>query len=391
MRKDEKIIGDIQSVLRSFDEKYNEGKSENVESFVKAFFIDEKDTSFIGTGIDSWNFGLEAIANVIKSCWEDESKCLDKMALEIDKSIISVENSVAIVAVKGTNRRNIDDEKVYENIVATLSKELLDKKASRSDLIKLSVKISEELNNIRLGQEYIWPFRVTVVMVNHGSKWMIKHMYVSFCQTGEYTMVNNENIDNKFKVLPIEGEDSAEISEVQEVLRVFQEAYDKRDAGLVDSYGEELLLNDEDFSLFGTGQGEIFHGFNGGKQLFESDWKYWGDFNLNRENAYISILGSVAVVETKSLIKFSWGEEKVCSWPKGGFEWYLKEKKSNKELAELMLSEINGALSVLEVSEDKSTLPMRFIGVLVKRVDKWRFIHMHFSDAVDSMPERLEE
>lgn len=391
MRKDEKIIVDIQSVLRRFEEKYNEGKVENVESFVKEFFINEKDTSFIGTGLDSLNFGLESISDVIKSYWEDEKKYLDKMELEIDKSIINVEDSVAIVAVKGTNTRNIEDEKVYKNIVANLSKELLDKKPSKSDLIKLSVKISHELKNIKLGQEYIWPFRVTMVMVNNGEKWMIKHMYISFCQGGDFPMINNENIDDKFKVLPIESEDSLEIREIQEVLRVFQEAYDKRDVNLVDSYGEELLLNDEDFSIFGTDMGEIFKGFNEGKELFESDWKYWGDFNLNRENAYISILDNVAVVETKCLIKFTWGEERVCSWPKGAFEWYLKEKKSNKELSELMLESINGALSTLEVSEDKSTLPMRFVGVLVKREGKWRFIHMHFSDGVDVMPERLEE
>lgn len=391
MRKDEKIIGDIQSVLRRFEEKYNEGKAENVESFVKEFFINEKDTSFIGTGLDSWNFGLEAIANEIKSYWEDENKYLDKMSLEIDKSVISVENSVAIIAVRGTNTKNIEDEKVYENIVATLSKELLDKKVTKSDLIKLSVKISDELKNIKMGQEYILPFRVTMVMVNNDEKWMIKHMYVSFCQTEDYPMLKNGDVDNKFKVLPIPKEDSLEIREVQEVLKVFQEAYDKRDVSLVDHYGEELLLNDEDFSLFGTGQGEIFHGFKGGKDLFESDWKYWGDFNVNRENAYISILGNVAVVETKCLIKFTWGEERVCSWPKGSLEWYLKEKKSNKELAESMLESINGALSILEVSDDKSTLPMRFVGVLLKKEGKWRFIHMHFSDVVESMPERLEE
>jgi hypothetical protein len=31
--------------------------------------------------------------------------------------------------------------------------------------------------------------------------------------------------------------------------------------------------------------------------------------------------------------------------------------------------------------------PMKFAGVLVKKDNKWRFQHMHFSDNIDEMPE----
>jgi hypothetical protein len=32
-------------------------------------------------------------------------------------------------------------------------------------------------------------------------------------------------------------------------------------------------------------------------------------------------------------------------------------------------------------------VPMKFTGVLIKKDNKWRILHMHFSDYIDGMPE----
>lgn len=389
MGKDEKVIQDIKSILRNFQENYAKKNFDNLVSYIKEFFIDEKDTSFIGAGLDSWCFGLEEIANIFKSYWEDKSKYLENIDLDIDNAVINVENSVAIIALHGKNTRNIKEKKVCEAMVEQLSKTLNNEDLSKKHLINLSYKLVRTLNNIKMGEDYIYPFRVTIVMVNDGLKWMIKHMNLSFC-ADDLNMLNNENIDKKYKVMPIDRKDSIEIREVQEVLKTLQEAYHKRDASLVDSYGEELLDNNELTSIIGTDQGEVFHGFDASKELFESDWKYWGDFNLNRENTYISILDNVAVVCSKALIKFTWPEKRVCSWPKSALEWHLKQKKGNTELLNLMLSSITSSLDIIEIPAEKSTLSMKFIGVLVKRNGKWKFNHMHFSDSIDGTPARLE-
>lgn len=388
MGNDEKIIQDIKSFLRSFQEKYNKRNIDTIESYIKEFFIDETDTSFIGAGLDSWCFGLKEIANIIRSYWEDENKYLENIDLDINNAVINVENSVAIIALHGKNTRSIKEEKVCEAMIEQLSKTLNNEDLSKKDLINLSYKLVTTLNNIKMGEEYIYPFRVTIIMVNNGLKWMIKHMNLSFC-ADDLNMLNNENIDDKYRVISIDKKDSIEIREIQEVLKNLQEAYNKRDVNLVDSYGEALLDNNELTTIIGTDQGEVFHGFNEAKKLFESDWKYWGDFNLNRENAYISILDNIAMVCSKALIKFTWPEKRVCSWPRNSFEWYQKENKTNTELLNLMLLSINNSLAVLE-TPDESTVSMKFIGVLVKRDDKWKFNHMHFSDSIDNIPARLD-
>ena len=111
---------------------------------------------------------------------------------------------------------------------------------------------------------------------------------------------------------------------------------------------------------------------------------------MNRENAYISVLDNIAVVYSKALIKFTWKEQNVCSWPKQNFEWYLKQKKTNTELINLMLLSINNSLDILETSDKKTTVSMKFVGILVKRDGRWKFNHMHFSDSIDGTPARIE-
>jgi hypothetical protein len=209
----EQIIQDIKSRLINFQEKYNERNFDNIKSYVKEFFVDEEDTSFIGAGLDSWCFGLEKITNMIKTYWEDESNYLEKIELDIDKAVINVENSAAIIALHGKNTRNIKEEKVCEAMIEQLSKTLNNEDLSKSDLIKLSVKITETLNHIEMGEEYVFPFRITIVMVNDGLKWMIKHMNLSYC-ADDLNMLNNEKIDDKYKTIPIVNKDSIEIREV---------------------------------------------------------------------------------------------------------------------------------------------------------------------------------
>jgi len=278
-------------------------------------------------------------------------------------------------------------------MIKKLSKELNSDNVSKGTLAKLLNEISEGIYNVTSGEKYIIqeekyiePFRVTIIMVNTGLKWMIKHIKISFSGNGLEIALNDYNTEDKFKIIPTEKKDNLEIEEIQKVLQVFQEAYDKRDVNLVDSYGEELLHKDGNLFIFGTDQGENFHGFEEGKKLFEGDWKYWGDFNLNRENAYISVLNNVAVVYSKALIEFTWKKDKVSNWAKNGLNYYLNEtEESNKEIVYKMITSMANCLDIIINAKEKPLYAMKFLGVLVKKDGKWKFNHMHFSDIVEDM------
>ncbi|ARC84821.1 snoaL-like domain protein [Clostridium argentinense CDC 2741] len=391
MRKDDKTIENIKMSLKKFQEQYNEGNAHSPEAFVKEFFIDEKDTSLVGSGLNSWCFGIENIKDEINSYWTKEEKHLKHIELDIDDAVINLEGKAAVVSISGKNTRNISEEKTYEDMINKLSKELNADNVSKGTLAKLLNEISEGIVNLNSGEKYISqeekyiePFRVTMVMVNTDLNWMIKHMKISFSGNGLEITLNNYNVEDKFKLIPVEKEENLEIEEIQKVLQVFQEAYDKRDVNLVDSYGDELLHKDENLFIFGTDQGENFYGFEEGKELFEGDWKYWGDFNLNKENAYISILDNIAVVYSKAIIKFTWKEDNVSKWPKLNLDYYVnKTEKSNVEIIYKILSSMANCLDIMVNDKENVFCSMKFFGVLIKKDGKWKFNHMHFSDIVE--------
>lgn len=384
----------IKAILRNFESQYKKADSDNLESFVREFFIDENDTSLVGAGLNSWCFGLKEIGDAIKSYWQDERMYLENIDLDIDKALISVKNSVAVVALDGKNTRSIKSEKLYEDMMKKLDREF-EKEGTYStlELVRLSKDISKTMENARLGEEVIWPFRVTILMINNGAKWMIKHMNLSFCHDKQEILFNNENIDEKFKVIAIDKKDSEEIRAVKKVLSVLQEGYDKRDCKLANEYAPKLFDSSDEVSIIGTCQGETFKGFDGAKELLEGDWECWGDFKINVDDAYISVYEDMAIVCARSFVKFTWNKANKGWWstlPKIIFEDEKENKKTNKEIVESVLGGINQALNVIETPEDETTAPIKFIGVLVKKEGEWKFNHMHFSHVVDEMPQRLE-
>lgn len=384
MRENEKAMNDIKSILVKFQQEYTKNNVDALDRFVREFFINEEDTGLIGTGLNSWHFGLAQIKDGIKSYWMDDSKHLKNIEMDIDNSIINVEGRIATIAVTGKSIKNISEHKMCGYMVDKLTREL--EGVTKGELIRLSNEALRTLYDINLGEDYAWPFKVTMVMINNGFKWMIKFMNISFGGLGTEVTFDNRNIEDKFKIIPIKSKESIENKKIMELLGAFQEAYDKRDVNLVDIYTEKLLDNDGRVSIFGTNEGENFYSFDDSKELFEGDWKYWGDFNLNRENVYIWVCDNMAVVCSKAFIKYKYEEKGACTWPKLNLDYYLEEKNSNKELLYKVLLSINNSLDVIENCNENSIEPMKFVGVLVKREGKWKFKHMHFSDVVDNRP-----
>ncbi|GAA0127368.1 hypothetical protein UT300019_32720 [Clostridium sp. CTA-19] len=386
MTKNVKVINEIKKFLKVFQEKYIKNDLNNIEEFIKEFFIDDDNTSLLGVGEKSWYFGLSQIESAIRIYWSDKNSYLKNIDLDIENSVINAEENVACIAISGKSLNNISEEKASNIMIDRLSNILNEREISKADLVQFSDQISRSLYDISLGEEYVFPFRTTFITVKDNSKWKIKHMKISFGGAREDLIIDDASIEDEFKILPIKNKEDKEVNEIQKVLEILQEGYDKRDASLVNYYGEKLFHHDENLYIFGTDNGENFHGFEESKELLKCDWKYWGDFNVNKENAYISVLGDMAVVISKAFIKFKFLEKTVCTWPKSNFEYFIRENKKQKELLQNMLFSINMSLNCLESYNENSICPMRFFGVLVKKKGKWKFNHMHFSDIVEGLP-----
>ncbi|MEG0613603.1 MAG: hypothetical protein RR486_13885 [Clostridium sp.] len=387
MKDNNQTIRNIKEVLEKFQRQYIKSDSYGVDTFLSEFFIDEEDTSFIGPGSSSWYFGLPQISDGINAYREDEHKYLKNIELDIDNSIINVEDGVATIAICGKSTGNIDEEKIYSHEVEKLSKGFNANNISKEEVLKASRDISRLFLETTLGEIYNWPFRVTMLMINKGENWMIKHMSISFCEFDSDIAFTNKSINQEFSVIPIEKRSNDDILEIQEVMENLQEAYCKRDVNLVDKYSEELFNKDENLFIFGTCDSEKFHGFNQCRELLQGDWGYWGDFNVNRENAFIRTYNNVAVVYSKAFVRFSSNEqstyEGLCDFLHNSL---IPENKSSKALLSEFLWNINARLCGVENSDEDEIVPLKFVGLLIKKDGKWKFNHMHFSVPVDGMP-----
>ncbi|MBU1142388.1 MAG: hypothetical protein KKH92_01950 [Firmicutes bacterium] len=86
-----------------------------------------------------------------------------------------------------------------------------------------------------------------------------------------------------------------------EVLNFFQKGYEKKDPNFIDEFMKELFIKD-DLIIFGTGINEVCITDEQSRELFVSDWKYWGDYYLNFDTidiksyplfSYVNILGTL--------------------------------------------------------------------------------------------------
>ncbi|NCC78359.1 MAG: hypothetical protein EOM07_02000 [Clostridia bacterium] len=97
--------------------------------------------------------------------------------------------------------------------------------------------------------------------------------------------------------------------EIRELLDFFQEGYIQRDTSKVDSFMEKLFDQIDNIILIGTSSGEWCMGCDEVKELFISDWNYWGDLRLNADEAEVLLFGETAIVYTSGTVKYSFSSD----------------------------------------------------------------------------------
>ncbi|WP_346928833.1 hypothetical protein [Clostridium sp.] len=379
-------MNEIKARLIEFMNDYNKNNIEDLNEFIDEFFIKEEDASLVGPGLDEWYFGVEEIKESIKDYWIREDKYLKNINLDLENSVIFIEEEVVVIATGGRSTMNIKEQHMYENMMYRLKKDLKRSDVRKEELMQFAYEISRGFFEANLGENYIWPFRCTVFMINRQSKWMIKHINFSFGGVDYEKVFGHGDIPRKFKNINIIDNCGDEILKIRKTISILQEAYELRDVSLVDKYVKELFTSRNKIFIFGADEGENFSGHEGVSRLLEGDWKYWGDFNLNEENLYIDVHDNIALVYSKAFLKYSSDIQEIYDSLGDLFhEHLLPVEKSIKEKLLKMLWKINYRLYDAERGK-VYLVPMKFTAILVKEKENWKFQHIHFSDIVDEMP-----
>ena len=174
-------------------------------------------------------------------------------------------------------------------------------------------------------------------------------------------------------------------NELREVLNIFEEGYIQRDVNKIDSFMDALFDKEEKVIVVGTSCGEWCVGYEEVKEIFLSDWEYWGDLRIKADEATIMPFGNTALIHTAGTIKYSfYSNNDTYARHLGYIKQYFDgvsfdSKKSDK----VKLTEINWKLCHLlnkwDGEERHYLWDLRISFVLVKKESKWIIKQIQFS------------
>ncbi|MBI9046582.1 MAG: hypothetical protein JEZ06_18975 [Anaerolineaceae bacterium] len=179
------------------------------------------------------------------------------------------------------------------------------------------------------------------------------------------------------------------VDQITLVLSRFQEYYFKRRLELVNDFLLELFVPDDRLIIIGTGSADWRQGLEAARKMFEWDWEYWGNLELDIPKAIIQVNGNVGWVAVKGkIIKANQSN----SLQKKTLEEIKQEIQTDDLPKEKLLRISRKASEVLAETESGDTFiwPLRFTAVLEKEADRWLFSHIQFSFSTTRLPdERL--
>ncbi len=202
-----------------------------------------------------------------------------------------------------------------------------------------------------------------------------------------------QNIDREIIIEPNIKKDNKDIIAIKELFVKLQEGYTERNLDSIDKFVRETFINSDDICILGTGTEEIFLGIERVKELFENDWKYWGDVKLDLNNLYIDIKNEIAWFHIIGVVKQSFEDTERR------YDSYIDFTKNiiedNALSSKQKLTFINWVLSLAyhqrEGKNREEYCPLDLTGILIKDNNKWKFHSLHFSIPRANFPdERFE-
>ncbi len=189
------------------------------------------------------------------------------------------------------------------------------------------------------------------------------------------------------KTIPLSAYD-----EVRETLAKFQEGYSSRNVDQIDTF-MELFVPEADIELIGTGgiqpgDNEWCLNRSTVRHLIEDDWNYWGDVNIQVEDAHVHIHGDVAWVSAPGTVTRNLNPNQSYQNHLDNIQGMLK-RDLDTSAHDKLLEIVRGATNTLFEANKGSTYiwPFRFTAILVLGSGVWRFHQMQFSFPTTRFPD----
>lgn len=175
-------IANIKEVIQAFQQGYLDRDLEAVDRFLD-LFCDEGDLEVIGTdahikGEGEWCLDKNALKKIIYSDW----KGWGDLRLDTDNLDIHLNGQTAWFAAPGSVSRTMEPAQSYQNFIGYLkwvaeNEPEVPAKDKLLDMLRGGIITLAEAEQ---GATYIWPIRLTGVLVKENDQWRFCQMTFSF-------------------------------------------------------------------------------------------------------------------------------------------------------------------------------------------------------------------
>ncbi|MDX1435605.1 MAG: nuclear transport factor 2 family protein [Anaerolineales bacterium] len=174
---------------------------------------------------------------------------------------------------------------------------------------------------------------------------------------------------------------------VRQTLRQFQEGYTARDTSALDNF-MQLFSRRGDVEMIGIGAttrggSEWFRGPDQVREIVDSDWRFWGEVQLDVDEAQISVSGNTAWISTSGQLLQNQAFNEAMAFYVSQMKDLLEEEGADPD-TRMMEATHFGLRRLRERHKGEGhAWPLVLTAVLIMEQGNWRFHTIHWSMPVD--------
>ncbi len=189
--QEQEEIKEIKNILKVFQTGYTERDTSKVLDWCEKLFYDNIEiigTYSIKSGSREWQSGMENAVRAFRGDWLGWGD----LESNIEDANIGVDNDLAWISFEATIKRNPENsrgrtaDESFGNILKHISDEIVTKKdiPNKNKILEIGYYTSLLLYQYGLGEEFIWPIRISGVLQKKENEWKFRQMHFSHPNRG---------------------------------------------------------------------------------------------------------------------------------------------------------------------------------------------------------------
>jgi len=179
----QETISDVRAVLQKFQDGYTRRNPDEIDAFM-GLFIPDDSLEIIGTNASQhspgeWCIGVQMARELVENDW----RYWGDVRIAIDAANIHTLGDVAWLAAPGTVSMHFDTGEEYQDYLEVIRTILEQDGTPQEKVLRIQFGCASTVYELSRGEDFVWPFRFTAVLVKREAGWLFHQMQFSFPTT----------------------------------------------------------------------------------------------------------------------------------------------------------------------------------------------------------------